>query len=1369
MTIGRTNVFLLFISLLVLTGNIYSQQLYKGGSGDGFASLFITDTCELTGIYIGNGGDGYGYVTYIDTCSITLYSSGSTGSGFSSGIQLQTCIYKSVFNGGYNDGYINAISILCPIDTLAISAIILSHINCVTGDSGTAVVNVIEELPEWGSSPDYTFLWKNLAGDTIRITSPGTVQSDTLMGLVEGGYYVYVTDGSSNIDSAYFYVNGCLYRGGAGSGFYSDSIYSGCLLTNIFKGNTSDGADFKILTGTCDVSLYSGGGSGNGFSVNEEIQTCQLSSIYKGETEDGTDYMGIIESCELTLFSSGGSGMGSGNGENINNCDLMEIYRGNSGDGSSRGDTISECDILTFSVGGSGNGFSVNNQETICELLEISQGSSGDGFNYEKYIDTCGLYLFSSGGNGSGFNSYIGLVTCDLSSIFKGDSMDGFSVEVEIPCPLDTLALYAEVLEHMNCITGDSGSAYVHVNEELPFWGSIPDYSYLWRNGLGDTIKYTAVTTNEHDTVTGLTEGEYYIIVTDGSSHRDSVYLYVNGCLYRGGDGYGFSIDTTLAVCTLTNIFLGNQNDGYDYITYIDTCDQFLFSNGGNGSGFGCNYEEQVCNHLNNYKGGSGEGFSRVDDLLNCESKLFSKGGSGNGFDIEEELQSCSISSIFKGDEGDGESYQYSGCTPYIYEYPSSNNTCLMADTLISTGTGDWEMIMRNGQVVIAVNDRGNVLDTIVTEFYIHDAGLVRNDPLDMVPDWYLDRNWHVKISGNLIQPLSNNIGIRLYFLTNELSRLINADDDVTSMFDIGAVKYDGQNQDCQIVNNDPNNDNLTWGYYDPADVTVEVYENGYYMEFDIMDFSEFYVAHSDLPEPYSIQATLQVTSDYNGSDISCYGVSDGEATVTPTVGVPPFTYLWNDPLSQTDSIASGLSAGTYTVTVTDFNGVNWQDSITLVAPDPIVIPGLGTDVSCYGSNDGAIDITVSGGTGFGYNYSWSSVDGTGWIATDEDQSGLTAGTYWVRATDVNACIDSIDFVVDTPDSISITGVIDSITCHNGNDGEIDITVTGGNGGPYSYVWSSVDGSGYVVGDEDQTGLAYGTYVINVTDIVSCSNSTAFVVSNPQQIVLTSTITTVTCPSSSDGEIDLSVSGGTPPYRYLWSTIDGSGLDTLVQDQTGLTTGTYQVQVTDTNDCNETIAFLVGIAPDTIDPSVTSCPADQIVVADSGSCSANVTVPAIIATDNCGITSITNSYNGTSDASGSYPVGTTVVFWTVEDADGNTDTCSTIVTVSHNPQSEPIIEGDTTVCEECTMSYSTHNTGNSFTWVVTGGSITSGQGSNSITVSWDAVSAPDLYLDALIEITEDMGTCNINSSQIVRIYRRPDTGPAYHIPQNWDP
>ena len=162
-------------------------------------------------------------------------------------------------------------------------------------------------------------------------------------------------------------------------------------------------------------------------------------------------------------------------------------------------------------------------------------------------------------------------------------------------------------------------------------------------------------------------------------------------------------------------------------------------------------------------------------------------------------------------------------------------------------------------------------------------------------------------------------------------------------------------------------------------------------------------------------------------------------------------------------------------------------------------------------------------------------------------------------------------------------------------------------------------------------------------------------------------------------------------------------------------------------------------------------------------------IAALVATDNCGVTGITNNYNATSDASDAYPIGSTIVLWTVEDADGNTDTCTTIITVNHNPQSEPEIDGDTVVCEGCTMTYTTHNTGNYFTWNVTGGTIVSGQGSNSITIHWDAVSAPDLYNDAFIEIIEDMGICNTNNSQIVRIFRKPDTGPSYHIPEDWSP
>ncbi|WP_202704550.1 SprB repeat-containing protein, partial [Flavobacterium sp. UGB4466] len=138
----------------------------------------------------------------------------------------------------------------------------------------------------------------------------------------------------------------------------------------------------------------------------------------------------------------------------------------------------------------------------------------------------------------------------------------------------------------------------------------------------------------------------------------------------------------------------------------------------------------------------------------------------------------------------------------------------------------------------------------------------------------------------------------------------------------------------------------------------------------------------------------------------SCFGSANGTATVTPSGGTPGYTYSWS-PTGGTAATATGLTAGTYSVTITDANAC--PKTITgIVIGQPTAVDGTATTtaVSCFGGNNGTATVTPSGGTP-GYTYSWTPSGGTAATAT-----GLTAGTYSVTITDANACPKTITGIV---------------------------------------------------------------------------------------------------------------------------------------------------------------------------------------------------------------------------------------------------------------------------------------------------------------------------------------------------------------------
>ena len=157
--------------------------------------------------------------------------------------------------------------------------------------------------------------------------------------------------------------------------------------------------------------------------------------------------------------------------------------------------------------------------------------------------------------------------------------------------------------------------------------------------------------------------------------------------------------------------------------------------------------------------------------------------------------------------------------------------------------------------------------------------------------------------------------------------------------------------------------------------------------------------------------------------------------------------------------------------------------------------------------------------------------------------------------------------------SISIDGAY-NINCYGGT-GSVDITVTGGITGTYSYNWSTADGSGIIDGQADQPALTAGTYHLKITDQNSCEKSIDITLTQPPSITLNFSVTDITCQSSAfnDGSIDLTVSGGIAPYTYLWS----NGL--ITEDITGLTDGYYKVIVTDLNGCHMIDSIRVDLPP----------------------------------------------------------------------------------------------------------------------------------------------------------------------------------------------
>jgi hypothetical protein len=306
---------------------------------------------------------------------------------------------------------------------------------------------------------------------------------------------------------------------------------------------------------------------------------------------------------------------------------------------------------------------------------------------------------------------------------------------------------------------------------------------------------------------------------------------------------------------------------------------------------------------------------------------------------------------------------------------------------------------------------------------------------------------------------------------------------------------------------------------------------------------------------PAAMTATISASNN-----ITCNGYNDGSATVSASAGTIPYTYLWNDLSAQTTTTATGLSAGTFTVTVTDNNGCTATTSVA-ITENTVVTANItaSSDPTCNGGNDGDMTVTAGGGTGT-YVYSWNNSGTTATV------TGLTAGTYSVTVADGDGCTAYTSATLTDPTIISATPSVTDANCGN-SDGEAYVTPIGGSG-VYTYDWSP---NGYT-GDGTATysDLPAGSYTVTVTDDQGCTEEFVANVNDAGAPTVTiSASQDVTCNGDADGSASCFVSGGTPPYDYLWSS--GSVIDNI----SGVSGGTYTISVTDDLGCMGTNSVII--------------------------------------------------------------------------------------------------------------------------------------------------------------------------------------------------
>jgi trimeric autotransporter adhesin len=261
------------------------------------------------------------------------------------------------------------------------------------------------------------------------------------------------------------------------------------------------------------------------------------------------------------------------------------------------------------------------------------------------------------------------------------------------------------------------------------------------------------------------------------------------------------------------------------------------------------------------------------------------------------------------------------------------------------------------------------------------------------------------------------------------------------------------------------------------------------------------------ITQPTALAVTANASATAN---VSCFGGNNGAAGVAAAGGTPNYTYVWSN--GGNTATITGLTAGTYTATVTDANLCNSTLAITVTQPaSALSVTANSTDILCNGATNGTATATGAGGTA-PYSYTWSNG------ANGAAANGLAAGTYSVTATDANGCVaDVAGLTVTEPSALNVGITVTDASAFGVADGSVNIAVGGGTG-TYTYLWSNGATT------EDLTGVVAGTYTVTVTDANGCSDTEVGTVDQPSTVGATNANINISVfPNPADASATLSI------------------------------------------------------------------------------------------------------------------------------------------------------------------------------------------------------------------------------------------------------
>lgn len=325
-----------------------------------------------------------------------------------------------------------------------------------------------------------------------------------------------------------------------------------------------------------------------------------------------------------------------------------------------------------------------------------------------------------------------------------------------------------------------------------------------------------------------------------------------------------------------------------------------------------------------------------------------------------------------------------------------------------------------------------------------------------------------------------------------------------------------------------------------------------------------------------------------------CFGQPGGSATVQPIGGQTPYTYIWSN--GQTTQSATGLTAGNYTLTVTDLKGCTASVQAQVGQPQEISAAVSATPASCFGSSNGQVSLSATGGTA-PYTYIWSQG------STAQSVSGLSAGTYTVTITDANNCVSTTSVLVSQPTQqvqVQVSQV--QAACFGEQNGIAAATASGGTG-PWQFNWSNGETG------SNASALAAGAYSVTATDLSGCTGTSSFQMTELPGIQVNVSYINPTCAGVPNGIAEINqLSGGlgmgnVSKYHYNWG-VPGASDEPVIIMLPG--NAGYTLTVSDFQGCTGTFTFFVG-EPPALTLTATGNPASCAAGADGSATAGQIT------------------------------------------------------------------------------------------------------------------------------------------------------------------